>query len=109
MPTTQSYAHPNIVCPKFHYAVELIGRRWTGAILRAMFAGETRFGAIATAVPNLSDRMLAERLKELEREGIVERRVESSKPVRVRYHLTPKGQEVEPVLESCLQWAERWV
>ena len=62
-------------CPRYHHAVELIGRRWTGAILRAMLTGRCRFSEIAAAIPGLSDRLLSERLKELESEGIVVRRV----------------------------------
>ena len=73
-------------CPKFHKSVELIGRRWTGAILRALLSGETRFSDIAHAIPGLSDRLLSERLKELETEGVVTRVVYPETPVRIEYH-----------------------
>lgn len=95
-------------CPEFHHAVELIGRRWTGAIIRAMLAGAVRFTDIAATVPGLSDRLLSERLKELEQEGVVERTVYPETPVRIEYHLTAKGQELAPVVESLSEWAERW-
>src|SRR5690606_22574432 len=79
-------------CPVYHHAVELVGRRWTGAILRALLAGETRFSAIGAAVPGLSDRLLSQRLKELEAEGVVERHVSPGPPERIEYHLTSKGE-----------------
>src|SRR5215210_4820533 len=78
-------------CPLYHRAVEIVGRRWAGAILRAMLAGATRFGEIRGAIPDLTNRMLSERLKDFEAEGIVEREVIPEKPVRVEYRLTEKG------------------
>jgi DNA-binding HxlR family transcriptional regulator len=96
-------------CPEFHHAVELIGRRWTGVILRAMLNGATHFGEIAVAVPKLSDRMLAARLKELEAHGVIERTVVPDTPVRVEYALTDKGRALEGVLIALGDWADRWV
>ena len=95
-------------CPKYHRAVELIGRRWTGAILRALLSDVSRFSDICGTVPGLSDRMLAERLKELEAEGIVTRTVVPEKPVRVEYALTGKGRDLESVIGAVSGWAERW-
>jgi len=90
-------------CPHFHRAIELIGRRWTGAILKAMLAGKTRFSDIRDAVPGLSDRLLNERLKELDEAGVVERCTATRD---VHYHLTDVGREIEPVMESVATWAE---
>jgi len=95
-------------CPKYHRAVELIGRRWTGAILRALLSGVSRFSELCDTVPGLSDRMLAERLKELEAEGIVLRTVVPDTPVRVEYSLTDKGRDLEVVMQAVAGWAERW-
>ena len=95
-------------CPKFHKSVELIGRRWTGAILRALLSGETRFSDIAHAIPGLSDRLLSERLKELETEGVVTRVVYPETPVRIEYHLTEKGQALSRVVEAISEWSARW-
>ena len=95
-------------CAEFTDSLELIGRRWTGAIIRSMLAGATRFGDIRAVVPSLSDRLLSERLKELESEGIVERVVTPSMPVRVDYSLTAKGRALEPVVRSMSEWAENW-
>ncbi len=95
-------------CPKYHRAVELIGRRWTGAILRALMSDVSRFSEICGTVPGLSDRMLAERLKELEAEGIITRTVVPETPVRVEYALTDKGRDLESVIGAVSGWAERW-
>ena len=96
-------------CPVFHRAVELIGRRWTGAIVRALLRGATRFGELTENIPELSDRMLSERLKELEAEGIVVRAVIPSTPVRVEYRLTEKGRALAPVLAAISTWAADWI
>lgn len=100
---------PGAFCPRFHYAVELIGRRWTGAILRALLSGATRYSDIANAIPGLSDRLLSERLRELEAEGIVQRTVIPEMPVRIEYHLTGKGASLESVLTAVSTWAEAWI
>ncbi len=97
------------LCPRYHHAVELIGRRWTGAIIRMLLEGVTRFSDITEAVPGLSDRMLSERLKELEAEGIVERCVFAETPVRIEYRITEKGRALSTVVESIGAWAEQWV
>jgi DNA-binding HxlR family transcriptional regulator len=96
-------------CPLYHEAVELVGRRWTGAILRVLMDGALRFSEIAQAVPELSDRLLSERMKELERRGMVERRVISGPPLRVEYSLSEMGHELEPALSELERWANRWL
>ncbi len=93
-------------CPLFHETIELIGRRWTGAILRAMPSGETSFGAIRDAIPGISDRLLTERLKELEGEGIIER---SACGRATTYQLTDKGRGLQPVFDAIVEYTERWV
>ncbi|MFL6111463.1 MAG: winged helix-turn-helix transcriptional regulator [Catenulispora sp.] len=96
-------------CPRFHTAVEIIGRRWSGAILRAMLSGATRYTDIVDAVPKLSDRLLSERLKEFEAVGMVNRVVIPDTPVRIEYHLTQKGVELEPAFRELAEWAEKWI
>jgi DNA-binding HxlR family transcriptional regulator len=96
-------------CPVFHRAVELIGRRWTGAIVRALLSGIAHFSELKAAIPDLSDRMLSERLKELEAEGVVARTVIPSTPVRIEYRLTEKGRALEPVLDAIGGWAGVWL
>ncbi len=95
-------------CPRYHAAVELLGRRWTGAVVRALLAGHSRFGELRAAVPGLSDRLLSERLRELEAEGIVERRVTPERPVRIDYQLTAKGESLGVVVRAISRWAEDW-
>jgi len=98
----------NAVCPHFHRAIELIGKRWTGAIVVALAEGPMRYADIGKAIPGLSDRLLSQRLRELEDEGLVERRVEAATPVRVTYSLTEAGQELDPALRELKSWAKRW-
>ncbi len=95
-------------CPAYTHAMEIIGRRWTGAIIRSMLSGASRYSEIVAAVPGLSDRLLSERLKELEGEGIVERSVTPSTPVRIDYRLTEKGLALASVVREVASWAERW-
>jgi DNA-binding HxlR family transcriptional regulator len=93
----------------FHEAVELLGKRWTGAIVHVLLAGPMRFSTITHAVPQISDRLLSMRLKELEVAGIVSRHVQEGAPVRVEYGLTAKGQALEPTLTALRTWACDWL
>jgi DNA-binding HxlR family transcriptional regulator len=97
------------VCSRFHIAVECIGARWSGAIIRSIFTGSHRYADLKLAVSGVSDTMLSLRLQELEAEGIVERRVLSTQPVRVEYHLTAKGVDLEPVIDALIGWSHKWV
>ena len=97
------------LCVRFHAAVELIGRRWSGAVIQMLMSGPARYAEIRDAVADITDRMLSERLRELEDEGIVSRKVIPAIPVRVEYALTPKGRALEPALGAIGQWAEKWV
>jgi DNA-binding HxlR family transcriptional regulator len=102
-------AHTVAVCPRYHRAIELIGRRWSGAILQVMRGGVVRFSDMAAAIPGLSDRMLSERLKELEAEQLIERRVIPETPVRVEYRLTAGGEALGDVLDAVKLWAHTWI
>jgi DNA-binding HxlR family transcriptional regulator len=94
-------------CPHYHEAIELIGKRWTGAIVRVLLSsGPLRFSQIAAAVPELSDRLLSERIKELEARGLVARATEGAAPT---YALTEMGAELEPALVQVEVWAQRWL
>ena len=96
-------------CPRFHAAVELIGGRWTGAIIRTLLQGRTRYAVLRGAIPQISDRMLSARLKELEAEAIVRRIVTPDTPVRVEYELTKKGRALNDAVAAIAAWAEAWV
>jgi DNA-binding HxlR family transcriptional regulator len=99
---------PKQVCPHFHSAVELIGRRWAGAILYALTNGPLHFAELKEAVPGMSDRLLSHRLKELEEAGLVVREVQAGNRVRVSYELTAKGHSLEPVMGGLRDWARHW-
>jgi DNA-binding HxlR family transcriptional regulator len=96
-------------CTAYHQAIELIGKRWTGAILFVLMDGPLRFSEVKVLVPDLSDRLLSERMKELEAEGIVVRTVMDDTPVRVEYQLTHKGKALEPAVRSLKVWARSWL
>jgi DNA-binding HxlR family transcriptional regulator len=97
------------VCSRFHRAIELIGSRWTGAILSTLLRGRTRYASIKAAIPDITDRMLSERLRSLEAEDLVVRSVVPDTPVRVEYELTKKGRELQDALREIGNWAERWI
>jgi len=96
------------MCPKFENAFELLGKRWTGLIIRTLMSGQKRFSDIADAIPNMSARMLTERFKELEKEGIITRKVYPEIPVRIEYELSEKGKELEATMDEIQKWAEKW-
>src|SRR5919112_2277662 len=98
-------APPGECCPYLHEGVELVGKRWTGAIVYVLLqGGPMRFSEVAQAIPQLSDRLLSERMKELEARGIVERNVHAEPPVRVEYELTTMGRELAPALKELRRW-----
>jgi DNA-binding HxlR family transcriptional regulator len=96
-------------CALFHRAVELVGKRWSGAILSVLLDGPLRFSEVRALVPDISDRLLSERLKELEAEDIVEREVLDDHPVGVEYRLTEKGKALEPAVGALKRWADEWL
>lgn len=97
------------LCPLYHRAVELIGRRWTGAIIFILLEGPHRFSDLRAAIPDLTDRMLSERLKELEQEGVLERHVIPDSPVRVEYALTSRGEALAQPVNALVAWAHEWL
>jgi DNA-binding HxlR family transcriptional regulator len=97
------------LCPRFHRAIELVGKRWTGSVIRLLLAGPHRFNELLSAIPGISDRLLTERLRELENEGLIVREVLQGSPVRVTYSLTCSGHELQESLDALGRWAERWI
>lgn len=98
----------NALCPKFEAAFELLGKRWTGLIIQVMLNGPKRFSDFQEVIPNLSPRMLTERLKELEEHGVVVRQVYPEMPVRIEYELTDKGRDLQNVMTEVQAWASKW-
>jgi DNA-binding HxlR family transcriptional regulator len=97
------------ICPKYEHAVQLLGKRWTALLLYALLEGPQRFCELTNTVEGLSDRVLSDRLRELELEGVVQRVVYPQIPVRVEYQLTAKGRALEPVVLAIRQWAQTWI
>jgi len=102
-------AYPPALCARFHHAAELIGARWTGAIIYVLLRSRCRFATLRDAIPDITDRMLSERLQMLEQEGIVERTVVPEFPVRVEYSLTKKGRALAAAFDAIAAWAEKWI
>ncbi|QHS21573.1 winged helix-turn-helix transcriptional regulator [Virgibacillus sp. MSP4-1] len=96
------------LCPKFEKAMNLLNKRWTGLIIYQLLFGSQRFSEIESALP-VSGRLLSERLKELEEEGVVARKAYAEVPVRVEYTLTEKGRELEPVIKAIQDWSGKWI
>lgn len=97
------------LCPKFECGFALLGKRWNGLIIRVLLNGSKRFSDISSMIPQLSDKILAERFRELEAAGIIKRNVYPETPVRIEYQLTEKGLALKPVMDEVQKWAEKWV
>lgn len=104
-----SAPHRPELCTRFHRASELIGRRWTGAVIFVLLQSSCRFATLRAAIPDITDRMLSDRLQELEAEGIVARTVVPETPVRVEYSLTKKGRALATAFQAIADWAHKWV
>jgi len=108
MRNRQSRPPARALCSRFHRASELIGRRWTGAIIFVLLGSTCRFATLRDAIPDITDRMLSERLQELEQEGLVERTVLPDTPIRVEYALSKKGKALRPAIEAIADWSHTW-
>jgi DNA-binding HxlR family transcriptional regulator len=97
------------MCPKYESAAELLGKKWTGLIIRVLLGGPKRFKEIKEQIPDMSDKMLTDRMKELEALQILKRSVFPEMPVRIEYELTDKGRGLEPVILSIQDWGENWL
>jgi DNA-binding HxlR family transcriptional regulator len=97
------------LCTRFHHASELIGRRWNGAIIFLLLQQTCRFATLRDAIPDITDRMLSDRLHELEAEGLVDRVVVPETPVRVEYSLTKKGKGLAEAIGTLAAWAEKHI
>ena len=97
------------LCPRFEKAFQLLGKRWVGVIIRVLSNGPMRFNERAELIPHISQKVLSERLKELEDQGILVREVYPESPVRIEYRLTEKGEAIKPVLDEVQNWADKWV
>ncbi|WAA10881.1 winged helix-turn-helix transcriptional regulator [Fervidibacillus albus] len=95
-------------CRKVEKALTMLSKRWTGLIIYQLLKGPQRFCEIENAI-SISGRLLSERLKDLEKEGIVNRKVFPEVPVRVEYSLTDKGMALEPVMVELERWSQSFI
>ncbi|GIO24377.1 helix-turn-helix domain-containing protein [Oceanobacillus sp. J11TS1] len=98
----------NQLCPRFEKAMGLLSTRWVGLILFELLKGAKRFSEMEADLP-ISGRLLSDRLKLLEKEGIIQRNIYSEFPVRIEYTLSEKGKALEPVIKDIQQWAEEYI
>ncbi|WP_043933004.1 winged helix-turn-helix transcriptional regulator [Bacillus sp. EB01] len=99
---------PKQVCPRFEKAMSLLSQRWTGLVIYQLLNGPQRFCNIESTI-GISGRVLSERLKDLESEGIVKREVFPETPVRIEYSLTEKGRSLQPLMKEIEKWSEEWI
>ena len=99
----------HVLCPRYEKAFEFLGKKWNGLIIRSLLSGMKRFSDISDMIPNVSAKVLTERFKELEKQGLIVRNVYPETPVRIEYELTEKGRALEPALDEIQKWAEQWV
>jgi DNA-binding HxlR family transcriptional regulator len=96
------------VCESFQQAAQLVGQRWVPQIVWVLLDGRRRYSAVRDAIPEISDTLLSERLRELEEAGIVTRTVTPSTPVLIEYSLSERGRELASVIDGLATWADRW-
>ncbi|MFD2214396.1 winged helix-turn-helix transcriptional regulator [Metabacillus endolithicus] len=95
------------LCPKMESAFRLLGKRWIGIIIHVLLDGPKRFKDLTDIIPSISQKMLSERLKELENEGLLKRIVIDDTPVKVIYELTEKGKDLTGVINEIGIWANK--
>lgn len=97
------------ICPKFEKTFNILGKKWTGLIIEVLLLSDRRFKEISEQITGVSDRVLVERLKELEDEGIVLRTEHSDGPIKIVYSLTEKGRDLVHVMEEVQLWSDKWI
>jgi DNA-binding HxlR family transcriptional regulator len=97
-----------VVCESFQRAAQLVGRRWVPQIVWVLLGGTRRYSVLRDAIPDISDTLLSERLRELEEAGIVTRTVTPTTPVLIEYGLTESGRDLATVIDGLSTWADRW-
>lgn len=98
----------SVICPRFEKAMGILSQRWTGLIIYQLLNGSQRFCSIESSI-GISGRLLSERLKDLEQQGIVLREVYPEIPVRIEYSLTEKGHSLEPLMKEIEKWSQTWI
>nr|WP_309101452.1 helix-turn-helix domain-containing protein [Fredinandcohnia onubensis] len=96
------------ICPKFEKAMSLLSQRWTALVIYQLLVGPQRFNEIQSSI-GISGKVLSDRLKDLEHQGLVKREVIPETPVIIEYSLTEKGHSIEPILREIEKWSQEWV
>src|SRR5476651_460253 len=97
-------SHNNCAVSK---TLRIIGSKWTMLLLHNIFDGKKRFGELQRALPGISPKTLTQRLRDLERDGIVSKKVFAEIPLHVEYSLTEKGQSLRGVIRSLENWGNK--
>jgi DNA-binding HxlR family transcriptional regulator len=98
----------SVICPRFEKAMGMMSQRWTGLVIYQLLTGPKRFCTLEASM-GISGRVLSERLKDLENQGIVTREVFPETPVRIEYSLTEKGLALEPIVKELEKWSQTWL
>lgn len=98
-----------VICPRFEEAFSILGKKWAGLIIDALLDSPKRYKELLETIPAVSERMLAQRLKELEQEGIVQKLTKNGYEAHYGYCLTEKGQALEDVMIDIHHWADEWM
>lgn len=109
MTHTKEFESEKIICPRFEQTFAILGKKWTGLIIDVLLDGPRRFKTLSQAIPGVSDRVLVERLKELEKEDIVTRDLDDTCDIRAGYRLTEKGRDLKSVMNEVQEWANQWI
>lgn len=98
-----------VLCPKFTKTFEVLGKKWNGLILEVLLNnGPSRFRDLTAAIPKCSDRVLVERLRDLEEAGIVDRLTFKGSSL-IQYQLSEKGAGLAPVMKAAHAWGDEWI
>ncbi|MCC5894635.1 MAG: helix-turn-helix transcriptional regulator [Alkalibacterium sp.] len=109
MTHTKDLESEKIICPRFEQTFAILGKKWTGLIIDVLLDGPRRFKDLSQSIPGVSDRVLVERLKELEKEAIVTRDLDETCDIRSGYRLTEKGKALKSVMNEVQDWADHWI
>ena len=96
----------HVDCP-VEKTLKIFGSKWTMALMHNMFDGKKRFGELQRSMPGISPKTLSERLQELEKAGILTKKVFAEVPLHVEYELTEKGESFREVIHSLREWGEK--
>lgn len=88
--------------------MKIIGSKWTALILQQLCDGTKRFGELQRAVDNISPKTLSMRLQQLEKEGVINKKIYAEIPLHVEYSLTPKGLALKDVIAKMQQWGDKY-